>query len=469
MTESAAFLAQACPSESKLLSLICGELEPAAVSRLLAHTEACSSCALVVAEAGLALGDTESFPASCDSSRSTRSVFTVGQLVAGRYQIERRVGRGGMGEVYAAFDQELHDRVALKTISPAFAADPKSVDRFKQELRLARRISHPSVCRVLEFGRHELPSGTSQCFFTLQFIEGATLRHRLLERGAFELPLAIKLAIALAEGLQAIHDQNVVHRDVKPENVMLPAEPGASAVWVDFGLARVDLRETRSTAVVAGTPDYAAPELLQGDMATRVSDIYAFGVVLFELLTGTLPFPRSSSFSDAFARPRAPASPPSALRGDLPSALDALVLECIDAAPGHRPSSAEQVARRLRAISFGLARTTPETPDHLADSEPALSWKWLLALGAGLSALFAAAALSHHLSNAAPVGPAPLSTTSPLASSPPLPPMLALDPPSPERRLQPKRPASTPAPSNSRATAPVASEHPPVTDFGGRR
>ncbi len=465
MNEVAVRSLEPCPTEDEVLALVAGDLPESVLPRLIAHTERCSGCALVVAEAGLALGDTESAPPSTTLARSGRAAFAAGQLVAGRYWIERRIGRGGMGEVYAALDRELGDRVALKTISPAFASDPRSVDRFKLELCLARRIAHPSVCRVLEFGRHELASGASQCFFTLQYIDGVTLRRHLLERATVELASALEVSAQLAQGLQAIHDQNVVHRDIKPENVMLPAATSAPrAVWVDFGLARVDLRETRSGALLAGTPDYAAPELLRGDVASRSSDLFAFGVMLFELLTGQLPFARSGSFSAASAQPRGDTPAPSSLRPELPPALDALVLECLSRTPDQRPASAACVAERLREVAAALRRDTPPVEPGPA---PFARRSWLL-LGLGLLAALGVTAgyarVTARLHAIVEVEPTALAdaATAPISNAP----AIAVDPPGPERRLEPR--ASAPAPS-TRAEPVAAPEPHPVTDFGGRR
>jgi len=472
LSSFASFTPKPCPPESEVLALLCGELEPDAHARLLAHTERCSGCAMVVAEAGLALSASHGRAVAPATAGASHGVFAPGQLVASRYLIERRIGRGGMGEVYAALDQEFDDRVALKTISRGSASEPGVVDRFKLELRLARRISHPSVCRVFEFGRHELANGASLCFFTLQFIEGVTLRRRLLESGPLELVAAVELAANLALGLQAIHAQCVVHRDIKPENVMLTSEHGpTAAIWVDFGLARIDLRETASVGLLAGTPDYSAPELLRGGVASRSSDLYAFGVVMYELLTGALPFSRSSSFSAASRQERAAPPAPSTLRPGLPTALDALVLECLRVLPEDRPASAEQLATRLGKMA-GVLRGKQIRAAGRAASAAAASTRWRLPLSLTFAvAVGAGLALYRPLTEASP--PA----TAALAPEPPAPtpsaPLLvdatiAEQPPSPELKALPKRvtvPLAEPEPTPEPATT----SHPPITDFGGRR
>ncbi len=453
------------------MAFLGGELMPSERARFLSHTERCSGCALVVAEAGLVLCAPEAPGASHAAASVDNAVFSPGQLVAARYLIERRIGRGGMGEVYAAFDRELNDRVALKTISLRLSGDPQIVERFKLELRLARSIAHPSVCRVLEFGRHELGGGVSQCFFTMQFIAGGTLRRQLLEHRALELTRALTIAVDLARGLQAIHAQNVVHRDIKPENIMLPSgSDQPAAVWVDFGLARVDMRETASAAVLAGTPDYAAPELLQGCLASRASDLYSFGVVLFELTTGRLPFARARSFATAFEQARTGPPRPSALRSEVPGALDALVLDCLASAPEQRPASAGQVAERLTQIAHALRASQAENETvSVTVGHANARWRWVL----GAALLSALAATFNRLPSnpstpALPSAPAPVvGGTSNLSAE--LAPVPSVEPPPSARKNVLKRPLPAAPAALSASAAPASSESPRVTDFGGRR
>src|SRR6478609_1558416 len=369
---------EACPSERTVMQLVRGELGADGLEQLLAHTDTCAHCAIVVAEAGLAvsaeLGEEHELPLPSHERRA----FAPGCLIASRYRIHARIGRGGMGEVYSAVDEELGERVALKTIAPTRGSDPLLVEHFKRELRLARKVSHPNVCKTLEFGRHDLEGGVSQCFFTMQFIEGVTLRRRLSEGERLELEQALGLVHDLAVGLQAIHEQNIVHRDIKPDNVMLTTEPGTGRLvpsWLDFGVARADLRESRSLGL-AGTPDYAAPELLHGKVATRASDLYALGLVLHEVLVGNLPFSRVRSFAEAAERGPVEPLRPSAFRSDLPPALDELVRDCLAADPVLRPASAAQLAARLDSIRAGQSdRTGAATKQSTAAPSAAVGRK----------------------------------------------------------------------------------------------
>jgi eukaryotic-like serine/threonine-protein kinase len=434
-----------CPSDDEVLALVCGAVDEPFRVRLLRHTEECAACALVVAEAGLVLGEAEHLPASRTAQRPS-AVFEPGQLVASRYRVERRLGQGGMGEVYAAYDLELGETVALKTIAGALAAEPSAVGRLKLELRLARSVAHPHVGRVFELGRHARADGACQWFFTLQLIAGESLRRYLARRGAPPLAEAMIWAEQLAGGLAAIHAQSVVHRDIKPENVMLsPAEAPSAALWVDFGLARVDLSDTRSPGLLQGTPGYATPELTRGAVASRASDIYAFGVLLHELLYGARPL----SAPVAFERP------------GLPPALCALVKQCLATAPQERPASAEELAQRLGAIR----RAGPEAPERGRRWAP---WAWLLVVLAAAGSVIllrgrAEAPASVEAPAEAATAPESRDGVPAIASTPPAPSHVTTP------LLRPTGRRSASPPSALEPKAPPALEEPTVTDFGGRR
>ena len=469
-----------CPTERAILQLVRGELDASIVESLLNHTDACENCALVVAEAGLAISAEAGDELNQAEQSEERGPFAAGNLIAGRYRIQARIGRGGMGQVYLAIDEELAERVALKTIAPALACDPLLVEHFKRELRLARQVSHPNVCKTLEFGRHELETGISQRFFTMQFIDGVTLRRRLLEGGAFELHSALGLVRDLALGLQAIHEQNIVHRDIKPDNVMLSAGSGNDSLvplWLDFGVARVDLRESASRGVIAGTPDYAAPELLQGKLATHASDLYALGLVLYEVLVGDLPFSHARSFSEAAQRCFFVPAVPSAFRPGLPAAVDQLVLECLATSPQQRPTSAGQVADRLQSIQAELSGS-PALAAALEPKPTRRRWVW----PAATAALFALMGVGFALRPPATV-PVPSSQSAQALNTPPppsIPPLTAQPkatpaqaapetaaPVPPLARAKPAR-AKPPETPIGPASAPTVGPH-TLSDFGGRR
>ncbi len=224
----------------------------------------------------------------------TSSALAVGELLAGRYRVLRFIGNGGMGEVYEAEDCELHERVALKTILPEIARQPESIQRFKREIQLARKVTHPNVCRIYDLVYHE-----TTIFLTMEMLEGETLAQRLLRTGAMTTEVAFPLVAQIVAGLAAAHRAGIVHRDLKCSNVMLVATKARDAeiraVIMDFGLARrnavgddpAGLNST--TQAITGTPAYMAPEQVEGRAVTSAADIYALGIVMYEMVTGRSP------------------------------------------------------------------------------------------------------------------------------------------------------------------------------------
>ena len=234
-----------------------------------------------MSEAARAMGD-EGPAATC--------VLAAGEQLAGRFNVVRFLARGGMGEVYEAFDAVLQERVALKTLSLTTLDDAKSVEMLLAEVRLARRVTHRNVCRILELGLHH-KRGESIPFLTMEFLEGETLGARLRRTGQLSSNQTAYICEQLVAGLGAIHRASIVHRDFKSDNVMLvPDAPDVErAVVMDFGLARAMTTPLSGIRVAVGTPPYMAPEQIEGKPATPAFDIYALGVVMVELLTGRLP------------------------------------------------------------------------------------------------------------------------------------------------------------------------------------
>ncbi len=397
MATFAANAPTSCPSEEHILRLVTGQLGLQDLEHVLAHAEECADCGLVIACAGRvhskAAGDVDGPPLPLLMG----AAFRAGELVGGRYRIEGSVGRGGMGEVYVALDGELGERVALKTIKTDLARKPDAVERFKREIRLARRITHPNVCRVLELGRHEHPEGACQYFFTMEYVRGQSLRRRLLREGTLSEREVALLGHRLAAGLQAIHDQGVVHRDIKTENVHLRPKPDGDfqPMLLDFGVARAfDDRALESTrrGVLVGTPDYMAPEQLCGGQASRETDVYALGLILFECLTGRLPFPPARGLEQAQERLHTPPPAPSSLKPGISPAMDELVLRCLAASPAQRPESAAWLAQRMAELLEGAsARRNPTAPVSPA-GKARPRWKPIAAVCSALLAATAAAA-----------------------------------------------------------------------------
>ncbi len=276
--------------------------------------------------------------------RGTQGVVAPKQeLFAGRYELQSLLGKGAMGTVYRARDTLVGDVVALKTLDLGQGAGPDALERFRREVRLARRISHPHVARM-----HDLGEDAGRSYLTMELIEGSDLKG-LLDR---ERPLtparAARIALAVCEGLAAAHAAGVVHRDLKPGNVLV--ETSGRVVLTDFGIARalVDTA-TAHTQGLVGTPMYMAPEQVSGGSADARTDLYAVGLMLYEMLTGERPFQGDSVLAVAMARLRQPPPDPRLRVPGLPDALAELVLHCTAREPEERPANAVVVAQALRS------------------------------------------------------------------------------------------------------------------------
>jgi serine/threonine protein kinase len=275
------------------------------------------------------------------TATTSPTVFISGQLIAERYRIIRFLGKGGMGQVYQAKDEVLDSFVALKTIRPEIAANRGMGDRFKKEVKLAHEVADENVCRVFDLDhRHQPP------FLTMEFIDGETLsvhlRRLAREKTRMTTGDALRLIEQMAHGLQAAHQKGVIHGDFKPGNVMLTAASGNStlAKITDFGLARTQNAEVPLVADgPAGTPPYMAPEQLAGGNATIASDIYAFGLVMYEISTGVRP---------EFDRHSDPVPDPRQYASDLTEDVASAILRCLERDPALRFASAEQVAVAIR-------------------------------------------------------------------------------------------------------------------------
>ncbi|MDC0721419.1 serine/threonine-protein kinase [Nannocystis bainbridge] len=273
-----------------------------------------------------------------------------GELYANRYQIEALAGRGGMGAVYRAVDVLVGDVVALKLLGNSVT--PKQLEGFRREVRLARRISHPNVARTHDMGEHRgVP------FLIMEFVEGSTLQdllHDPASAGGLAPARAARIALSVCEALTAAHAAGVVHRDLKPANVLLEVE--GRVVLTDFGIAR-PLDDGQHTQGLLGTPVYMAPEQVAGAPVDARTDLYAVGLVLFEMLTGRLPFAGDTAFAAALARLTERPLELLSVRPDAPEALAELVRQCLSQESGHRPASAAAIAERLRGWLVGSGET----------------------------------------------------------------------------------------------------------------
>jgi hypothetical protein len=261
-------------------------------------------------------------------------------MVAGRYRIVRLLGRGGMGEVYEAYDERLRQTVALKIFPATLAADPDQIERFHAEVRLARLISHPNVGRV-----YDIVQADGRLCLSMELIDGEDLASRLARTGRYEGQAAVDVSRQICAGLAAIHEEGVLHRDLKPANIMLDRQ-GRPHVC-DFGLATAD----RMDNVRAGTPAYMAPEQLLGEPLSVKTDLYALGLVLYEISTGERALgDRSLDDLVTHHRTGAPVVPPGSHHAGIDATMDRAIAACLARDPAARPTSALDVLAMLHTV-----------------------------------------------------------------------------------------------------------------------
>lgn len=278
-------------------------------------------------------------------------ILHPGTLLRGRWRILRFLGRGGMGVVHEAVDIATGERVALKVLPAHAWNDADALASLRDELLVARRVSHHNVCRVHEIYLEPSAGSGEPAFFTMEFLEGETLAARLQREGRLDEDTTLGLVRQLAAGLQAAHEVGVVHRDLKPGNVMLvPDGDGLRAVITDFGVAWAGAR-SRSTGDgtdrIVGSPAYMSPEQVEGGRISPASDIFALGVLLYELVTGVLPFQRATSEEVTRVQHTSTPVPPSRLVAALSSRWNRTILSCLRSDPARRPQSAAAVVRSL--------------------------------------------------------------------------------------------------------------------------
>jgi serine/threonine-protein kinase len=310
-------------------------------------------------------------PASSSSSRTSTSAeflsegrFLPGRLLAGRYRIIALLGKGGMGEVYRADDLTLGQPVALKFLPDEAARDQGLLERFKNEVRIARRVSHPNVCRVYDVGEVD-----GHTFFTMEYVDGEDLASLLRRIGRLPEDKALDIARQLCAGLAAAHAKGVLHRDLKPANIMLDGR--GQVVITDFGLAGV-ADQIHGAEVRSGTPAYMAPEQLAGKEVSTRSDIYSLGLVLYEVFTGKRPFAEASKTkNDGVSTGDRALSRPSSIVKDLNPVVERVILRCLETQPAARPATVLSVAGALPGgdpLAAALAAGETPSPQMVAAS-----------------------------------------------------------------------------------------------------
>jgi serine/threonine-protein kinase len=273
----------------------------------------------------------------------------TGELIDGRYQLIRQIGNGGMAVIYEALDTRLDRKVAVKIMHPHLAQDEEFVGRFIREAKAAAALSHPNIVAVQDQGWNQ--SGAPAVFLVMELIEGHTLRDFIFERGRFDVKDALNYLTPILSALAAAHRIGIVHRDIKPENILISKEGRVKIA--DFGLARGTLLGTTMTAessIILGSVSYLSPEQVQRGVADSRSDVYATGIVAFEMLTGEKPFPGETPIQIAYMHVNEKVPAVSTKRKDIPPALDVLILRATSSNPDDRPRDAAEFLTELQKI-----------------------------------------------------------------------------------------------------------------------
>jgi serine/threonine protein kinase/Tfp pilus assembly protein PilF len=270
--------------------------------------------------------------------------FIPGQHFGKRYQIIEEIGRGGMGRVYKAIDNELDRIVALKMIKPEISSQPGMVERFKKEIKLASQITHKNVCRI-----HDLGEVKGIRFISMQYIEGQDLKKLMQQTGKLTVEKAIAISKQICAALQAAHDEGVIHRDLKPQNIMLDSK--GNAYVMDFGIAKsFEAEELTKEGAVVGTPQYMSPQQAEGSKVDHRSDIYSLGAIMYEMLTGNPPFTADSNIGIIHKHITEAPEPPSKQNPQIPEVLENIILKCLEKKPEERYQKTDEIIEAITEI-----------------------------------------------------------------------------------------------------------------------
>src|ERR1700685_1658747 len=342
------------------------------------------------------------------------TAITLGSDFGPRYRIETLLGQGGMGRVYKAYDKELNRTVAIKVVRQGVMGEADALNRFKQELVLASKISHKNILRI-----HDLGEVDGMKFITMAYVEGQDLHQIIKENPKLPLERVLKFATQLAGALAAAHAEDVVHRDLKPQNILLDKN---DQVYIsDFGLAKSFAEGAvgmTQTGAFLGTPRYMSPEQVEGKATDGRSDLYAYGLILYEMVTGEVPFTGESTLKVMYQRIQEKPKSPKLINNELPNWFVRIIMRCLERDPAARYQSAYEILADLQgaktASSSGVSRSGASIQIQLPEFA-ARRWVWFAAGGVLLIALAFAIAPVRHLVFPGGTGSSGVSGVPPLA------------------------------------------------------
>jgi len=270
--------------------------------------------------------------------------LTPGSIFADRYLVIDKLGKGGMGKVYKVLDQEINESVALKLIKPEIAADRETIERFQNEIKIARRITHKNICRMYHLSREK-----DTFYITMEYIQGENLKKMIRMTKGMNLGTALSIAQQVCQGLAEAHRLGIVHRDLKPQNIMLDEEGGVRVM--DFGIASsVETKGATLPGMMIGTPEYMSPEQIDGGQVDARSDIYSLGIILYEMLTGKTPFSGDTPWSVVLKQKNDRPHDPREINPAIPEAMSRIILRCLEKQREKRYQSAEEILAALQDI-----------------------------------------------------------------------------------------------------------------------
>jgi serine/threonine protein kinase len=276
----------------------------------------------------------------------------IGKLIKGRYNVISKIGEGGMGSVYLAEQVSIGRKVALKVLQGTYASDDEFIGRFRREARLAASLNHRNIVTVYDFDQ----GNDGSLFIAMEYLQGTKLSDVIRRDGPLEINRAVRLAIQIAEGLGIAHQSGVIHRDIKPDNIMVVGNRGVEEIkLMDFGIARImDTGSTTSNltraGMIMGTPAYMAPEQAEGATVSEQTDIYALGIVLYEMLSGSVPFKASTPSAVLIKQLQEIPTPLRKLRREVPGPLDSVVMRSLEKKPQKRPRDMREIAAQLQKL-----------------------------------------------------------------------------------------------------------------------